>query len=111
MPVSADGVHFTSVGRVLPFFTYNPTIVDWDERRGNYVIFSGPLTTTPEKQRRIGRMRPTIRSAWLSQDRQRAGCSWGSRTSTSSVTDSEDDPHSDIYYNAATIYPWAATHT
>ncbi|MBA3314610.1 MAG: hypothetical protein H0T47_15150 [Planctomycetaceae bacterium] len=21
--------------------------------------------------------------------------------------DAEDDPHSDIYYNAATIYPWA----
>ncbi len=30
---SADGVHFTKVGRVLPFFTDNPTIVHWDRRR------------------------------------------------------------------------------
>ena len=37
---SADGIHFTRVGRVLPFFTDNPTIVHWDERLGKYVIYT-----------------------------------------------------------------------
>lgn len=36
---SADGMHFTSVGRVLPFFTDNPPIALWDERLGKYLVY------------------------------------------------------------------------
>lgn len=53
---SADGVNFTKVGRVLPFFTDNPTIVQWDERRGKYVIYTRAFDYNSEKQRRVGRI-------------------------------------------------------
>ena len=35
---SADGIEFTKVGRVLPFYADNPTIVQWDESRRKYVL-------------------------------------------------------------------------
>ena len=53
---SADGVNFTEVGRVLPFFTDNPTIVHWDERIGKYVIYTRAFDYDSENQRRIGRI-------------------------------------------------------
>lgn len=106
---SADGVHFTEVGQVLPFFTDNPPIVHWDERISKYVIYTRAFSYDSENQRRIGRIEtddplkpwPYKKSA---NDRM--------FFSTENVqvvlaADQEDDPHSDLYYNASAIYPWA----
>ncbi len=107
---SADGVHFTRVGQVLPFFTDNPTIVQWDERRGKYVIFTRAFDYHSEKQRRIGRIETDDPlKPWpyrkTDNDRMFLGIE---NVDVVLSPDGEDDPHSDIYYNAATIYPWAA---
>lgn len=107
---SADGVHFTTVGRVLPFFTDNPTIVQWDERRGKYVIFTRAFDYHSEIQRRIGRIEtddPLKPWPYRKTDNDRMFLGIENIDVVLSP-DSEDDPHSDIYYNAATIYPWAA---
>lgn len=107
---SADGLHFTSVGRVLPFFTDNPTIVQWDEQRGKYVIYTRAFDYHSEKQRRIGRIETDDPlKPWpyhkTENDRMFLGLE---NVDVVLSPDGEDDPHSDIYYNAATIYPWAA---
>jgi hypothetical protein len=53
---SADGLHFTEVGRVLPCFTDNPTIVLWDQRINKYVIYLRALAYDSPNQRRIARI-------------------------------------------------------
>ncbi|HTI52306.1 MAG TPA: hypothetical protein VL475_15190 [Planctomycetaceae bacterium] len=107
---SADGVHFTKVGRVLPFFTDNPTIVQWDECRGKYVIYTRAFDYNSEKQRRIGRIEtddPLKPWPYRKTDNDRMFLAMENVDVVLSPDD-EDDPHSDIYYNAASIYPWAA---
>lgn len=106
---SAAGIHFTEVGQVLPFFTDNPPIVHWDERLGKYVIYTRAFSYESENQRRIGRIETDDPlKPWpyrkTSNDRM--------FFSTANVAvvleaDAEDDPHSDMYYNASAIYPWA----
>lgn len=108
---SADGVNFTKVGQVLPFFTDNPAIVQWDQQRGKYVIFTRAFDYTSENQRRVGRIEtddplkpwPYRKSK---NDRMFLGID---NVDVVLSADQEDDPHSDIYYNAAMIYPWAAS--
>jgi len=107
---SADGINFTKVGRVLPFFTDNPTIVQWDERRGKYVIYTRAFDYNSEKQRRVGRIEtddPLQPWPYKKTDNDRLFPSLDNLDVVLSP-DAEDDPHSDIYYNAASIYPWAA---
>lgn len=107
---SADGIHFNEVGRVLPFFTDNPTIVQWDAQIKKYVIYTRAFDYNSENQRRIGRIEtddplkpwPYRPSA---NDRMFLGIE---NVDVVLSADAEDDPHSDIYYNAAMIYPWAA---
>ncbi|WP_373651076.1 hypothetical protein [Schlesneria sp. DSM 10557] len=107
---SDDGIHFTKAGRVLPFFTDNPTIVQWDPQIGRYVIYTRAFDYSSENQRRIGRIElddplqpwPYKKSA---NDRMFLGID---NVDVVLSADDEDDPHSDIYYNAAMIYPWAA---
>ncbi len=103
---SADGLNFTECGRVLPRFTDNPTIVLWDRRIGKYVIYLRALAYDSANQRRVGRIevddplqpwpyRPTHEPRpFVSTD----------NVDVVHAADSEDDPDSDIYYNAATIY-------
>jgi hypothetical protein len=106
---SADGVNFTRAERVLPFFVDNPTVVWWDPRIEKYVIYTRAFSYESENQRRIGRMETDDPlKPWpvqkTDQDRDRL------RVHNVPVVleaDQEDDPHSDIYYNAATLYPWA----
>jgi hypothetical protein len=106
---SADGVHFKKVGRVLPFFTDNPPLVLWDRRINKYVIYTRAFSYESENQRRIGRIEtddPLKPWPYRKTDKDHMFLS------TKNVrvvleADKEDDPHSDIYYNAATIYPWA----
>lgn len=107
---SADGVHFTKVGRVLPFFTDNPPIVQWDDRRGKYVIYTRAFDYGSENQRRVGRIETDdLLKPWpyRKTDGDKMFMSIHNVDVVLSA-DAEDDPHSDIYYNAATIYPWAA---
>lgn len=107
---SSDGVNFTKVGRVLPFFTDNPTIVQWDARRGKYVIFTRAFDYNSEKQRRIGRIEtddPLKPWPYTKTDHDRMFMGLDNVDVVLSP-DAEDDPHSDIYYNAASIYSWAA---
>lgn len=107
---SADGIHFTSAGRVLPFFPDNPTLVQWDARLGKYVIFTRAFDYGSEKQRRIGRIETDDPlKPWpyrkTDNDRMFLGIE---NVDVVLSPDEEDDPHSDIYYSAASIYPWAA---
>jgi hypothetical protein len=107
---SADGVNFTEVGRVLPFYTDNPTIVDWDASLGKYVIYTRALDYNSENQRRVARIEtadPLQPWPYKKTDNDRMFFSTENAEVVLSA-DSEDDPHSDIYYNAASAYPWAA---
>ena len=107
---SADGVKFTKVGRVLPFFTDNPVIVQWDERLGKYVIYTRAFDYNSENQRRIGRIEtddPLKPWPYRKTDHDRMFLGIDNVDVVLSA-DRQDDPHSDIYYNAASIYPWAA---
>ncbi|MBX3437005.1 MAG: hypothetical protein KF861_05910 [Planctomycetaceae bacterium] len=106
---SADGVHFTKVGRVLPFFTDNPTIVHWDERIQKYVIYTRAFCYDNENQRRIARIEtddPLKPWPYTKTAEHRLFPSIDNLPVVLEA-DHEDDPHSDIYYNAATLYPWA----
>jgi hypothetical protein len=104
---SADGVHFTKAGRVLPFFTDNPTVVHWDERIGKYVIYTRAFCYDNENQRRIGRIETDdILKPYKQTDHDRIFPSI-ENLQVVLAADGEDDPHSDIYYNASNLYPWA----
>lgn len=106
---SADGLVFTKVGRVFPFFTDNPTIVDWDERIQKYVIYTRAFDYGSENQRRIGRIETDdVLQPWpyKKTTMHRAFPSIENIPVVYSA-DQDDDPHSDVYYNAAGAYPWA----
>lgn len=106
---SAEGTHFTTAGRVLPFLIDNPTIVDWDERIGKYVIFTRTFSYDSENQRRITRIEtgdPLKPWPYLPGNPKQERLTV-TNAPVVLEADKEDDPHSDIYYNSATIYPWA----
>jgi len=107
---SADGVNFTKAGRVLPFYPDNPCIVQWDERIGKYVIFTRCLDYNSENQRRVARIEtddPLQPWPYRKTDNDRMFLAM-ENVDTVLSADAEDDPHSDIYYNSTSIYPWAA---
>ena len=107
---SADGLKFTEVGRVLPFFSDNPTLVHWDQRLGKYLIYTRAFDYNSENQRRIGRIEtddPLKTWPYRKTDNDRLFPSIDNIPVVLSA-DQEDDPHSDIYYNASSIYPWAS---
>jgi hypothetical protein len=106
---SADGVNFTDAGRVFPYFTDNPTLVNWDERINKYVIYTRAFDYNSENQRRVGRIEtddPLQPWPYSSSDNQRLFPSLENIPVVLSADD-EQDPHSDIYYNALTMYPEA----
>lgn len=106
---SADGSHFSTVGRVLPFLIDNPTVVDWDERIGKYIIFTRTFSYDSENQRRITRIEttdPLKPWPYLPGNPKQERLSIENAPAVLEA-DKEDNAHSDIYYNAATIYPWA----
>jgi len=103
---SPDGLNFTEVARVLPFYTDNPTIVLWDERLGRYVIYLRALAYDTPNQRRIARIEvddPLQPWPYRESDDPRPFLSIAN-VPVVLQADDEDDPNSDIYYNAATIY-------
>jgi len=106
---SADGLNFTEVGRVLPCFTDNPTIVLWDQRISKYVIYLRALAYDSPNQRRIARIEvddPLKPWPFRESKDPRAFLST-ENVPVVLAADDQDDPESDIYYNAATIYDGA----
>ncbi|MBI2426203.1 MAG: hypothetical protein HYV27_25490 [Candidatus Hydrogenedentes bacterium] len=106
---SADGANFTEVGRVLPYYPDNPPVLNWDARIGKYVVYIRAFDYTSENQRRIGRFElDDLLQPWpyTAPGEERLFLNMESVPVVLS-TDGEDNPHSDFYYNAATIYPWA----
>ncbi len=106
---SSDGVNFTDVGRVLPYFVDNPCIVNWDPRIGQYVIYTRSYEPDSENERRIARIEvDDPLKPWPYKESDREGMwLYPERTDVVLQTDDEDDPFSDMYYNSATFYPWA----
>lgn len=103
---SADGVKFTKVGRVFPFFTDNPTIVHWDDDARRYVIYTRAFDYTSENQRRIGRIEtddPLKPWPYTPTKKDRLFPSIDNIRVVYSA-DRDDDPHSDVYYNAVTRF-------
>ena len=106
---SSDGVNFTDVGRVLPFFVDNPCLVNWDERIGKYVIYTRSYEPDSENERRICRIETDDPlKPWPYKESPR-DVMWlvPERVDVVLQTDAEDDPFSDMYYSSATFYPWA----
>jgi hypothetical protein len=106
---SADGVKFTKGERVLPFFPDNPTVAHWDAQVGKYVVYTRAFDYGSENQRRVGRIETDdLLQPWpfTKAEKHRP---FPSITNIPVVysADTDDDPHSDVYYNAAGPYPWA----
>lgn len=104
--ISADGLEFTEVGRVLPRFTDNPTIMLWDERIGKYVIYVRALAYDSPNQRRIARIEvdDPLKPWPFRESKDPRPFLDTENVSVVLAADGEDDPDSDIYYNAASIY-------
>lgn len=106
---SSDGTTITPVGRVLPYYLDNPPLVEWDERIGKYVVFTRALERDSENQRRVARIEMDDPLApWPYTPAEDEGW-WASPRNIPVVLqhDDADDPYSDLYYNAASIYPHA----
>lgn len=104
-----DGVEFTEAGRVLPLYADNPAIVHWDARINKYVIYLRALAYDTENQRQIARIETDDPlKPWPFKPSARGGMFFNTEhANVVLAADAEDDPHSDIYYNGATIYPFA----
>lgn len=103
---SADGITFTKVGRVFPFFTDNPCIVNWDDRIRKYVIYTRAFDYESNNQRRIGRIETDdVLKPWpfTKTDKHRIFPSVKNIPVVYSA-DKDDGPDSDVYYSAATPY-------
>jgi hypothetical protein len=99
---SSDGVNFTDVGRVLPFFVDNPCL-------GKYVIYTRSYEPDSENERRICRIETDDPlKPWPYKESQR-DVMWlvPERVDVVLQADAEDNPYSDMYYSSATYYPWA----
>jgi len=108
--VSGDGLEFTEVGPVLKRFTDNPTIVLWDARIGKYVIYLRALAYDNPNQRRIARIEvDDLLQPWPIRPTKDPRPFLDIENATVVLAaDAEDDPDSDMYYNAAAIYDEAA---
>lgn len=105
---SADGVTFTKVGQVLPFFTDNPPIVHWDQRIKKYVIYTRAFDYDSNNQRRIGRIETDDPlKPWPYQKTSSDRMFFSTKNVDVVLSADEQDPPSDLYYNASSIYPWA----
>lgn len=117
--VSADGVHFTPTGRVLPMWIDNPLIPWWDERLGKYVVYGRAQASPgqpderahgPDNQRRVMRLETDDLMAPWPYD-QRTPLTYhryllsNKHVPVVLLNDDQDYRWSDIYYNATTLYP------
>jgi hypothetical protein len=106
---SSDGIHFTEAGRVLPMWPETSLIADWDPRIGKYVVFLRVFVRDNENQRRVGRLETDdLLKPWP----YRPTTPLLSPPSPENIpavlsVEARDDPYSDLYTNAACIYPYA----
>ena len=106
---SADGIQYSEGVRVYPRYTDNPAVVWWDERIQKYVIYTRALAIGSENQRRITRIETDDPlKPWPFNDvALEHPFNAPENTPVVLQADEHDDPYSDIYYNAATLYPYA----
>jgi len=104
--VSANGLDFTEVGRVLPRFTDNPTLVFWDQRIQKYVVYVRALFYNSPNQRRVGRIEldDPLKPWPFRESKDPRPFLDTENIPVVLAADAEDDPESDIYYNGAHIY-------
>lgn len=106
---SADGLHFTEAGRVFPMWPETGLIADWDARIGRYVVYTRVLALGSESQRRVARIETDdLLKPWPYRgDIGEACCPSVANLDTVLAADAGDDPFSDLYTNAACLYPHA----
>lgn len=103
---SADGLHFTDAGRVLPMWPETSLIADWDPRVGKYVVFLRVFERDVENQRRIGRLETDdLLKPWPYKPTEPLR-SPPSPANIPAVlaADAEDDPFCDFYTGGAHLY-------
>ncbi|MCC2668324.1 MAG: hypothetical protein K0Q72_795 [Armatimonadetes bacterium] len=106
---SADGIHFTDAGRVLPMWPETSLIADWDPRIGKYVVFLRVFERDIENQRRIARIETDdLLKPWPYKPTEPLR-SPPSPANIPAVlaADEQDDPFTDFYTGAAHIYAHA----
>lgn len=106
---SADGIHFTLVGRMLPLRPEGNIIAEWDTRINKYVVWMRVLNRNGENQRQFARMEmDEILKPWPFKGTAPVDF-WAEPSHWPVVlkADEHDDPHSDMYCSAISIYPWA----
>ena len=106
---SSDGIHFTEAGRVLPMWPETSLIADWDPRIEKYVVFLRVFVRDHENQRRVGRFETDdLLKPWPYRPTNPAARSPSPENIPAVLSvDARDDPYSDLYTNAACIYPYA----
>jgi hypothetical protein len=106
---SADGIHFTEAGKVLPLWPETSLIADWDPKVGKYVVFLRVFVRNNENQRRVGRLETDdLLKPWPMKptDPLQSPPSPENIPEVLSV-DARDNPYCDIYTNAAHRYEHA----
>jgi hypothetical protein len=106
---SADGIHFTEAGRVLPMWPETSLIADWDPTIKKYVVFLRVFVRDNENQRRVGRLETDdLLKPWPYHptDPLLSPPAPENIPQVLSVDD-RDGPHCDIYTNATCLYPYA----
>jgi hypothetical protein len=106
---SADGIHFTDVGRVFPMWPETSLIADWDARIQKYVVFTRVFVHHNENQRRVGRLEmDDLLKPWPYRSTvPEIGIPSPENITMVLSADEQDDPFCDFYTNAAHIYPYA----
>lgn len=105
---SADGLRFTRAGRVLPLCIDNPTIVQWDENIGRYVIFARAFIPSTENQRRIARIvTDDLLKPWPYKPASEYIRPTPDNLDVVLKADDDIDRYCDLYYNNGIVYPWA----
>ncbi|MBX7258705.1 MAG: hypothetical protein K1Y02_20255 [Candidatus Hydrogenedentes bacterium] len=106
---SADGLTFSEGVRIYPRYTDNPAVVWWDARIGKYVIYTRALAIGSENQRRIARIETDDPlKPWPYTDVPLPHPFNAPENAPVVLqADEHDDPFSDMYYSAATLYPYA----
>ena len=106
---SADGIHFTEAGRVLPMWPETSIVADWDARIGKYVVFLRVFVRDGQNQRRVGRLETDdLLKPWP----YRPTSPLLSPPSPANIPqvlfmDAQDGQECDIYTGGACIYPHA----
>lgn len=103
---SADGLHFTEAGRVLPMWPETSLIADWDPRIRKYVVFTRTFVRNVENQRRVARIEADdLLKPWPYRPTEPLLSPPAPENIPEVLAaDAADDPFCDFYTNGAHIY-------